>query len=596
MAESPGAIRPSGPAGNVTWGKTEVTSDPLRRVVPPGGARPSAAEAAAAGPPNSAMKGQKGGGSGGSSLPSSSSSADGKDGQDQPQKRGQQDGKQGEYNQERRRSFTDAIDNIGKTFSMAIQGIAGKLEVNDSDSDDSDHRGRSRTGSGVYGTPYGIQAGSSTIGGPRRIAPQNLGTSATSADGSEAYPPTLERGSSGTGGGNSRAVGSIRERREKKTKLKEEYGAWEQFSTVSFRRELDMDVKRAQEFESQEHTGLERVWYETSSWIIPALVGFLTAATGSTIEIIVDKLFTWRRGICITDPFMTAAECCAHEVFADYSCKGHEPTGELRRWSEILFTDAGTTPTLDPRIYAANRAKKVSETAPILAHRKGGLYGETSSGAYDKPGDGPKGIDAFFLSETAPMNTGVPSLNGGFGKYAKQYPGAHPIFGHAHDEHSFFGMATNLVGTVTSTIAGGLGIDTVSSQDLNNQQESHALHAHITSNSTASHPSDHLASQPRDYVYRSAPEVYNHLRPFRDETSVFNFIVDASILLVTCMVLAITAALLVKHIAPHARGSGIPEVKTILGGFQMPSVLSATTLTIKGIGLCMTVGSDDQRD
>merc|ERR1719443_2311650 len=43
--------------------------------------------------------------------------------------------------------------------------------------------------------------------------------------------------------------------------------------------------------------------------------------------------------------------------------------------------------------------------------------------------------------------------------------------------------------------------------------------------------------------------------------------------------------------APMARGSGIPEIKTILGGFVMPDVLSFRTLCVKIVGLCLSVSS-----
>jgi len=54
---------------------------------------------------------------------------------------------------------------------------------------------------------------------------------------------------------------------------------------------------------------------------------------------------------------------------------------------------------------------------------------------------------------------------------------------------------------------------------------------------------------------------------------------------------AITSALLVWAFAPTARGSGIPEVKTILGGFVMKDVLEMKTLVVKVIGLSLSVSS-----
>mmetsp|Transcript_64388 Transcript_64388/g.178546 ORF Transcript_64388/g.178546 Transcript_64388/m.178546 type:complete len:752 (-) Transcript_64388:149-2404(-) len=55
--------------------------------------------------------------------------------------------------------------------------------------------------------------------------------------------------------------------------------------------------------------------------------------------------------------------------------------------------------------------------------------------------------------------------------------------------------------------------------------------------------------------------------------------------------LVFIAALLVRFVAPTARGSGIPEVKTILGGFIVTDVLSLKTLVTKIIGLGFSVGA-----
>lgn len=51
------------------------------------------------------------------------------------------------------------------------------------------------------------------------------------------------------------------------------------------------------------------------------------------------------------------------------------------------------------------------------------------------------------------------------------------------------------------------------------------------------------------------------------------------------------AALLVKRFAPHARGSGIPEVKTILSGFVIKGYLSKWTFTVKSICMVLVVAA-----
>lgn len=49
--------------------------------------------------------------------------------------------------------------------------------------------------------------------------------------------------------------------------------------------------------------------------------------------------------------------------------------------------------------------------------------------------------------------------------------------------------------------------------------------------------------------------------------------------------MAVYSALLVKHFAPYAAGSGIAEVKTILAGFVIKGFLGLSTLVIKTLGL-----------
>jgi chloride channel 3/4/5 len=54
---------------------------------------------------------------------------------------------------------------------------------------------------------------------------------------------------------------------------------------------------------------------------------------------------------------------------------------------------------------------------------------------------------------------------------------------------------------------------------------------------------------------------------------------------------AVCAALLVNRFANHASGSGIPEVKTILGGFIIRGFLSTKTMVVKMLGLILAVSS-----
>ena len=54
---------------------------------------------------------------------------------------------------------------------------------------------------------------------------------------------------------------------------------------------------------------------------------------------------------------------------------------------------------------------------------------------------------------------------------------------------------------------------------------------------------------------------------------------------------AASASLLVRDYAPYARHSGIPEIKTVLGGFVIKKFMGSWTLVIKSLGLCLAVAS-----
>lgn len=61
--------------------------------------------------------------------------------------------------------------------------------------------------------------------------------------------------------------------------------------------------------------------------------------------------------------------------------------------------------------------------------------------------------------------------------------------------------------------------------------------------------------------------------------------------IISSLLLAGLAALLVKRFAPFARGSGIPEVKTILSGFVIKGYLGKWTLAVKSICMVLVVAA-----
>ncbi|KAL8990332.1 MAG: hypothetical protein Q9177_000993 [Variospora cf. flavescens] len=54
---------------------------------------------------------------------------------------------------------------------------------------------------------------------------------------------------------------------------------------------------------------------------------------------------------------------------------------------------------------------------------------------------------------------------------------------------------------------------------------------------------------------------------------------------------AVCASMLVRTYAPYAKHSGIPEIKTVLGGFVIRHFMGFWTLVVKSLGLCFAVAS-----
>jgi len=51
------------------------------------------------------------------------------------------------------------------------------------------------------------------------------------------------------------------------------------------------------------------------------------------------------------------------------------------------------------------------------------------------------------------------------------------------------------------------------------------------------------------------------------------------------VIFAVTASFLVQNFSIYAKHSGIPEIKTVLGGFVIRRFMGAWTLIIKSLGL-----------
>lgn len=69
------------------------------------------------------------------------------------------------------------------------------------------------------------------------------------------------------------------------------------------------------------------------------------------------------------------------------------------------------------------------------------------------------------------------------------------------------------------------------------------------------------------------------------------YIVEYIFFLIFSVLFAACASILVKDYAPYAQHSGIPEIKTVLGGFVIRRFMGGWTLVIKSLGLCLAVAS-----
>lgn len=69
------------------------------------------------------------------------------------------------------------------------------------------------------------------------------------------------------------------------------------------------------------------------------------------------------------------------------------------------------------------------------------------------------------------------------------------------------------------------------------------------------------------------------------------YLVEFIMFILFSVFFAYCASILVKDYATYAKHSGIPEIKTVLGGFVMQRFMGLWTLIIKSLGLCLAVAS-----
>ncbi len=69
------------------------------------------------------------------------------------------------------------------------------------------------------------------------------------------------------------------------------------------------------------------------------------------------------------------------------------------------------------------------------------------------------------------------------------------------------------------------------------------------------------------------------------------FIIGYTFYILYSVFFAFCASILVKNFATYAKHSGIPEIKTVLGGFVICRFMGMWTLIVKSLGLCLAVAS-----
>ncbi|KAJ5805246.1 hypothetical protein N7474_011133 [Penicillium riverlandense] len=78
---------------------------------------------------------------------------------------------------------------------------------------------------------------------------------------------------------------------------------------------------------------------------------------------------------------------------------------------------------------------------------------------------------------------------------------------------------------------------------------------------------------------------------FGDKSTAGGFALGYFVYIVFSLLFAVCACILVRNYAIYARHSGIPEIKTVLGGFVIRHFMGPWTLAIKSLGLCLAVAS-----
>lgn len=121
---------------------------------------------------------------------------------------------------------------------------------------------------------------------------------------------------------------------KEKRKLKPEL--YDQFNTMSWRTEQQKDAMKTTTLFHRKPNKWTLAWYEVSSWFLPGLVGFLTACSGSAIEVCVEVLSDWRFGVCVANWRSNLEYCCK-----EHKCTDGEDSA-WQSWDNLLGFTSGT--------------------------------------------------------------------------------------------------------------------------------------------------------------------------------------------------------------------------------------------------------------
>lgn len=146
-------------------------------------------------------------------------------------------------------------------------------------------------------------------------------------------------------------------------------------------------------------------------------------------------------------------------------------------------------------------------------------------------------------------------------------------------------LCLTLVGIVAGTVAGVIDIGTGWAKDL---KEGICVSAfYLNKEQCCWSSNDTIFEGAHCSKWHSWPQMLG----IGPDFAFTSYIMSYLLYIMWCLFFATLAGLLVKRFAPYARGSGIPEIKTILSGFVIREYLGKWTFTVKSICMVLVVAA-----